>query len=216
MPAALQPPMHPTLPELARRFGNVPARRIRLDRYPADESDVEDLHAVEGRSYELVDGVLLEKEMGFQESAIAVEITTRLKNFIRGKSLGVIAGADGMMKLAPGLVRIPDASFVRKAQFPGGRIGYAPIPNIHPDLAVEVLSPSNTVEEMDEKLDDYFTAGATLVWLVEPDTRSVSVFTSADRAAAVRLTIADTLDGGAVLPGFTLPVADIFAELDSI
>ena len=45
MPAALQPPMHPTLPELARRFGNVPARRIRLDRYPADEGDVEDLHA---------------------------------------------------------------------------------------------------------------------------------------------------------------------------
>ena len=177
---------------------------------------MEDLHAAEGRSYELVDGVLLEKEMGFQESALAVEITTRLKNFVRGKSLGVIAGADGMMKLAPGLVRIPDASFVRKAQFPGGRIGEAAIPNLHPDLAVEVLSPSNTVEEMDEKLDDYFTAGATLVWLVEPDTRSVSVFTSADRATAVRLMIADTLDGGTVLPGFVLPVADIFAELDAI
>ena len=81
---------------------------------------------------------------------------------------------------------------------------------------MEVLSPSNTVEEMDEKLDDYFTAGATLVWLVEPDTRSVSVFTSADRATAVRLMIADTLDGGTVLPGFVLPVADIFAELDAI
>ena len=216
MPAALQPPMHPTLPELAHRFGNLPARRIRLDRYPADEADVEDLHILEGRSYELVDGVLLEKEMGFQESAIAMKIGRRLGNFIEGKHLGVIAGADGMMKLAPGLVRIPDASFVRKAQFPGGRIGDAPIPNIHPDLAVEVLSPNNTVEEMDEKLDDYFTAGATLVWLIEPETRSVSVFTSADRATAVRLTIADSLDGGGVLPGFALPIADIFAELDNI
>ena len=115
MPVALQPQMHPTLPELARRFGNVPARRIRLDRYPADETDVEDLHNSEDRLYELVDGVLLEKEMAYRESAIAVEIIYHLKAFVRGKSLGVIAGSDGMMRHAPGLIRIPDVSFVRKA-----------------------------------------------------------------------------------------------------
>ena len=216
MPVAMDPQSRPTLPELALRYGNLPARRVRLDRYPANEDDVEELHNTEGRIYELVDGVLLEKDMAFQESAIAVEITTHLKNFVRGKSIGVVAGADGMMKLAAGLVRIPDASFIRKAQFPGGRIAGTPIPNIHPDLAVEVLSPSNTDEEMDEKLQDYFASGTALVWLVEPDTRSVLVLTGPDRTTGIRLTVADTLDGGTVLPGFRLPVATLFAERDAL
>lgn len=216
MPAALQPPMHPTLPELARRYGNLPARRIRLDRYPADEDDVEELHNTEGRIYELVDGVLLEKEMGFQESMIAMKLGRMLGNFLDGKHLGVVAGADGMMKLAPGLVRIPDVSFVRKAQFPGARVANTPVPRLYPDLAVEVLSPSNTDEEMDEKLRDYFAGGTTLAWVVEPDTRSVLVLTGPDRTAGIRLTVADTLDGGTVLPGFRMPVATLFAELDAI
>ncbi len=216
MPAALQPPMHPTLPELARRYGNLPARRIRLDRYPADEDDVEELHNTEGRIYELVDGVLLEKEMGFQESMIAMKLGRMLGNFLDGKHLGVVAGADGMMKLAPGLVRIPDVSFVRKAQFPGARVANTPVPRLYPDLAVEVLSPSNTNEEMDEKLRDYFAGGTTLAWVVEPDTRSVLVLTGSDRTAGTRLTVADTLDGGTVLPGFRMSVATLFAELDAI
>ena len=216
MPVAAPAQAHPTLSELARRFGAMPARRIRLDRYPATEGDVEELESVDGRLYELIDGVLLEKDMAFRESVLAVEIARLLKNHVVGKGLGVVAGADGMMRLAPGLVRIPDASFIRKAQFPGGRVGDARVPAIHPDLAVEVISPGNTVEEMDEKLIDFFRAGTTLVWYVEPGTRSVLVFTGPDRAKATRLTVADTLDGGSVLPGFALPVAAIFAELDAI
>jgi Uma2 family endonuclease len=89
-----------------------------------------------------------------------------------------------------------------------------PVPSLHPDLAVEVLSRGNTDEEMDEKLRDYFASGATLVWLVDPDSRSVLVFTSPNRPAARRLSGADVLDGGPVLPGFALPVRDLFAELD--
>ncbi len=218
MPVAIAaaPQAHPTLSELARRYGNMPARRIRLDRYPATADDVDELWNTERRIYELVDGVLLEKEMAFRESMIAMKIGQELLNFIRGKSLGVVAGADGMMKLAPGLVRIPDCSFVRKAQFPGGRVSAIRVPSIHPDLAVEVLSPGNTDEEMDEKLRDFFAAGTTLVWLVEPDTRSVLVLTQADRATATRINVVDTLDGGSVLPGFALPVATLFDELDAI
>lgn len=216
MPVAMDPQTRPTLRDLALRYGNLPARRIRLDRYPADENDVEEFRNTERRIYELVDGVLLEKEMALLESAIAVEITTQLKIFVRGKSIGVVTGADGMMKLAPGLVRIPDAAFIRKAQFPGGRIGNTPIPSVYPDLAVEVLSPSNTDEEMDEKLRDYFASGTSLVWLVEPDTRSVLVLGGPDRTTGVRLTVAESLDGGTVLPGFSLSVALLFAELDAI
>ena len=216
MPAALQPPSHPTLTELARRYGDMPARRIRLDRYPADASEVDELWNKERRIYEHVDGVLIQKDSLFRDSVIAATIACELSNFICGKSLGFVAGGSGMMRLAPGLVRVPDASFIRKAQFPGGRVGRDPIPDIHPDLAIEVISPSNTVEEMDEKLRDYFASGTALVWYVEPDTRSVLVFTDPDRANAARLSVADTLDGGTVLPGFALPVAAIFAELDAL
>ena len=216
MPLAMDPQARPTLRELAQRYGNLPARRIRLDRYPADENDVEELRTAEGRIYELIEGVLLEKEMGYQESMIGMKLGRLLGNFIDGKHLGIVAGADGMMKLAPGLVRIPDVSFVRKEQFPGSRVSSIAAPNMHPDLAVEVLSPSNTDEEMDEKLRDYFASGTSLVWLVEPDTRSVLVLTGPDRSTATRLTVADNLDGGSVLPSFSLSVAVLFAELDAI
>ncbi len=216
MSVAMQTLMHPTLPELARRYGNLPARRIRLDRYPANEDDVEELRYSEGRIYELVEGVLLEKEMGFRESMIGMKLGRLLGNFIDGKHLGVVAGADGMMKLAPGLVRIPDVSFIRKEQFPGAKVANTAAPKIDPDLAVEVLSPSNTDEEIDEKLGDYFKSGTSLVWLVEPDTRSVLVLAGSDRSTGIRLTVADTLDGGTVLPGFSLSVAVLFAELDAI
>ena len=218
MNALLPPPvlLHPTLGELVRRFGNMPAQRIRFERIPATEFDVEELDSDEGRLYELVDSVLVEKVMALLESMIAVILSAEIFRFIKGKSLGIVTGADGMMRLAPGLIRIPDVAFIRKAQFPGGRVGTDPIPDIHPDLAVEVLSPSNTVEELDEKLIDYFRSGTELVWYVEPDSRSVLVFTDPDRANAVRLSVADTLDGGTVLPGFTLAVAALFAELDAI
>jgi Uma2 family endonuclease len=115
------------------------------------------------------------------------------------------------MRIAPGLVRIPDASFVNWDQFPERCIPLIPVPAIHPDLAVEVLSESNTKREMDEKLANYFEAGTSLVWYVDPESRSVRVYTSPEEFTTVPVT--GTLDGGTVLPGFTLPVADIFAEL---
>ena len=117
------------------------------------------------------------------------------------------------MQLAPGLVRIPDVSFCTGDQFPNRQVPLTPVPALHPDLAVEVLSGGNTTEEMDEKLRDYFASGATLVWLVNPFDRTALVFTSPDRAAARRLTATDTIDGGTVLPGFSVAVADFFANL---
>ena len=219
MTVLLSPPpvrLHPTLGELVRRFGDMPAQRIRLDRYPATEDDVAGVRNAERRMCELIDGMLLEKDIGFQESVIAGKIHRRIGNFVEDRRLGVVTVPDGMMRLAPGLIRIPDVAFVRKTQFPDGRVGPTAIPDIHPDLAVEVISSSNTVEEMDEKLRDYFASGTELVWYVEPDTRSVLVFTDPDRANAKRVSVADTLDGGAVLPGFFLPVAALFAELDAI
>ena len=81
-----------------------------------------------------------------------------------------------------------------------------------PDLTVEVLSVSNTGAEMKKKREDYFAVGVRLAWEVDPDTRTVNVYTSPDQVTVLHAS--DTLDGGAVLPGFTLPLRDLFAELD--
>ncbi|MFO0850919.1 MAG: Uma2 family endonuclease [Gemmataceae bacterium] len=203
-----------TMAEAVRRCGGVPWSRIRLHPYPATEADVDAIRRREGRRFELIDGILLEKDMGFQEGYLAAALIQFLREFVVPRKLGAVNGADGMMRLAAGLVRIPDVSFCRWDQFPNRQIQPTPVPNLHPDLAVEVLSGGNTVAEMDEKLRDYFASGATLVWLVDPADRTVLVFTSPDRRAARRLTVADTLDGGSLLPGFALPVRTLFAELD--
>lgn len=203
-----------TLAAVARRFGSIPLRRVRLHPYPATEDDVADIDAREGRRYELVDGFLVEKDMGYPSDFVAAILIRLLGNFVVPRKLGAVNGSSGMMKLAPGLVRIPDVSFCVWDQFPNRKVQMTPVPSLHPDLAVEVLSDGNTTEEMDEKLRDYFASGATLVWLVDPADRTVLVFTTPDRVAARRLTAADTLDGGTVLPGFAVPVADLFADLD--
>jgi Uma2 family endonuclease len=87
-----------------------------------------------------------------------------------------------------------------------------PIPQMAPDLVVEVLSPSNTPAEMARKRGEYFRSGVRLLWEIDPRTRTVRVYTS--ETAVGELSAADTLDGGAVLPGFTLPLAQLFDQLD--
>ncbi len=122
--------------------------------------------------------------------------------------MGIVLGANGMVRLAPGLVRIPDVSYFRRERIPDRRIPNVPFAEFAPDLAVEVLSPSNTTKEMSRKLNDYFKTGVRLVWYVDAETRTVEVFTAVDRSIILR--VADTLDGGEVLPGFTLRLSDLF------
>ena len=201
----------PTLPQLTRRFGAVPAHRIRLDRFPATEADVLHLHETEKRLFELVDGVLLEKPMGFQEGYLASWIATLLNNFVVPHDLGIVAGADAIMRIAPGLVRIPDVSFVSWDQLPSRHVPKTPIPEIYPDLAVEVLSESNSIREMQDKYQNYFNAGTRLVWEVDSSIRTVTVYTDPQTHRTLRGT--QKLRGGVVLPGFSISVQDIFAKL---
>ncbi len=115
-----------------------------------------------------------------------------------------------MYRLSRGLVRIPDVAFVSWSRIPDGQFPEEAIPDLVPDLAVEVISRGNTRKEMDEKLDEYFDKGVRLVWLVRPRTRVVDVYTSADKFA--RLTASSTIDGGDVLPGFSMVVADLLRK----
>lgn len=203
-----------TLAEMMDRLGNVPSERVRL--YPpigtATVADVERIHDKEGRSCELVEGVLVEKTMGMTESLLAVYLAGLLNEFVIPRNLGKVLGADGAMQIFAKLVRIPDVSFISWDRFPERKIPKQPIPIIAPNLAVEVLSKSNTLREMAIKRQEYFDAGVELVWEVDPKKRSIAVYTTVTDVSV--LTINDTLDGGTVLPGFQLPLKDLFAELD--
>ena len=203
-----------TLADVLHDLGDIPPFRVIMRPPPgtATEEDVVRMDAHENRLCELVDGILVEKGMGYRESLLAGLLVTILNTFVRPRNLGLVTGEAGMMRLLQGLVRIPDVAFIRWAALPGGKVPAAPVPKIVPDLVVEILSESNTAREMDRKLGEYFTTGTRLVWIVDPDPRTVAVYTTA--TDPVVLTESDTLTGGDALPGFTLPLRDFFAELD--
>jgi Uma2 family endonuclease len=202
-----------TLADLLDRLGGVPPERILMHPAPgtATVADLIELEERENRLCELVDGVLVEKTYGFLESRLAVVIATSLMKFTEPNDLGAVTVAGGPFQLRIGLVRIPDVAFASWDRFPGGEIPTDPVPDIAPDLAVEVLSPGNTPGEMSRKLREYLAAGVRLVWFIDPQARTVTVYTSPTRSRVIPST--GTLDGGKVLPGFEVPVASLFAKL---
>lgn len=214
MPRAVAPfPIDWTIANLLEELGGIDPARIRLVPLPgtATAKDVVAIEKRENRLYELIDGVLVEKVMGFKEAFLASVLVRWMGNFAEEHDLGIAVGADGMVKLFPDQVRIPDAAFFSWALLPGRVVPEHSVPELVPDLAVEVLSEGNTAAEMRRKLKEYFLAGTQLVWIVDPKARTVRVFTAPDESTLLRER--QTLDGGKVLPGFSLPLAQLFAQL---
>lgn len=206
-------PVHdpfPTAVEWWDALGRVPFERIVFDPLPctATEQDVVRLNDHEDRLCELIDGTLVEKTYGFDESVLEVRIAYLLMNHVIARKLGIVTGAGGPMRLFAGRVRIPDVAFVSFDRLPNRKSPGVPIPDLAPDLAVEVLSDRNTRREMENKLQEYFKAGTKLVWYVDFKTRSVEVYTSP--ANITRLSGGDVLGGGNVLPGFEVVVSTLF------
>jgi Uma2 family endonuclease len=199
-----------TAADLVRHFGDIPAERIRLVPTPgtATEEDVIAVENKENRLCELVDGVLVEKTMGLYESRLAVVLGSLLDDYTFANDLGVVYGADGTLKIMPGLVRIPDVSFVSWSRLPEQELPTVPIPHLIPDLAIEVLSAGNTRREMERKLHEYFSSGVRQVWLVDGKTRQFRVYTSEKRSRVYGE--GDTVPGGKLLPGFSLEVKAFF------
>lgn len=194
---------------------HVPPQRILMHPPPgtATEDDVIEIRRRSGRLCELVDGILVEKPMGYGESLLAAALIYFLHRYLDERPIGAVSGPDGMMKIVPPRVRIPDVAFVRWGRFPGRRPPQGrSVPIVAPDLAVEVLSETNTEEEMQQKLQEYFAGGTHLVWYIDPETRSARVFTSPDRHTVVDEQ--GVLDGADVLPGFQLRLGDIFARAE--
>jgi Uma2 family endonuclease len=130
--------------------------------------------------------------------------------YLKSHDLGKVIGADGMMRIFPTMVRIPDVAFISWSRYPKGKRRRGEIPVVVPDLVVEVLSKGNTPREMARKLDEYFRAGVNLVWYVDPRRRTVRVYTARDRSQLLHED--QVLDGGEVLPGFSLSIGEWFAE----
>ena len=207
-------PPYRTLADFLNRVGNIPLDRIRFDPAPgtATVQDVAEILSREGRACELVNGVLLEKTAGYRKSTLALFLSTLLNNFVLPRDLGFVSGADGTVELFPALVRVPDVAFISWNRLPEGRIPTAPVPAIVPELVVKVLSQSNTPGEMRVKRSEYFSAGVQIVWEIDPGSRTATVYTPS--APAATLQVGDALNGSDVLPGFRLPLADLFAFLD--
>ncbi len=201
-----------TMADLLDQLGGVSPTRIRARPWPgtATVDDVVEIERRENRLFELVDGALVEKVMGYGESGIASLLVIAIGNFIAQEDLGVVTGGDGMFRLPNHLVRIPDVAYVAWERFPNEQIPDDPVPQIVPDLAIEVLSSGNTPREMSRKLREYFHAGVRLVWFIDPKAKIATVYTSPTRAKVIDAN--GTLDGGKVLPGFSMPVAALFVK----
>jgi Uma2 family endonuclease len=201
------------LAEALERLGDIPPERIRWRPPPgtATEKDViAALDAPNKRLCELVDGILVEKPMGTRESLLSGVIVQKMWNFVTPDDLGVVLPADGALRLMPGLVRIPDVSFIPWGNIPGERFSDAALASYIPDLAVEVLSKTNTKKEIARKLREYFLTGTRLAWVIDPKTQTAKIYTAPDEVRSVGKN--GRLDGGVVLPGFSIAMADLLAR----
>jgi Uma2 family endonuclease len=167
----------------------------------------------DGHRYEIVNGELVDMgNSGALHGYLCSLILTALMGYVLPKKLGVILDSSTAFKLKSGNRRSPDISFFAKERLQGMTELPAGFLEGAPDLAVEVLSPGNTVEEIHDKLVEYFENGTRLVWVIHPNERYVLVYRSAQEPDRL-LKSSDVLDGEEVIPGFLLPVADLFQPL---
>ncbi len=164
--------------------------------------------------YELVDGQLVERHMGTESSEIALRIAFLITLFLRAHPLGRLFGSDASYQCFPDQpkkVRRADVGFIAFDRLPNGRApkGHC---RVAPDLAIEVISPNDTAEEIEAKIAEYLHAGVKLVWVVSPATRSVRIHRPRTApAGSISLLIeSDAITGEEVLPGFSCRVSEFF------
>jgi Uma2 family endonuclease len=158
---------------------------------------------------ELVKGVIVTMPPpSFYHGLCCIEIGSRLRNHAREHNAGFVVGNDSGVVVArnPDTVRGPDVAIFSRERLPEPpRKGY---PGVPPDLAVEILSPSDVFTRVQQKVQEYLNAGLRLVWILVPEDRSVAVFRAGKQSSV--LFNGETLVGEDVLPGFSCPVAELF------
>lgn len=157
---------------------------------------------------ELYDGRVVFKMPNFAHAVIQGKITQKLNNYLESSPVGMAAG-DANFRLWPDRKfqsRAPDVSFIRKERLPKDLHQYLPLA---PDLAIEILSPDDSFMKVMEKVDEYLQQGVKIVWIVIASTYEVLVCTSQGKHS-----VRDTLKAPELLPGFDLPISEIFAGLE--
>lgn len=159
------------------------------------------------RNFEYIAGEIVEVVSNNESSGAAATLIAYFGNYVLINKLGRITGADGGYVIN-GEDYMPDAAFMSYKRQPvrPKKVAYNPVA---PDLAIEVLSPGNMPKEIATKIVNYITAG-TVLWLADPDTKTIDVWIPGQQVR--RLRVGEFLEGGDVLPGFRLAIADIFED----
>lgn len=165
-----------------------------------------------GHKIELIDGRLTMAPAGFEHGNIGLFIGARIELYARQHKLGLAFDSSTGFWMKSGNLRSPDASFVSAARLKGLKRLPTGFFQGSPDLAVEIISPSDRAGDMHERLMDYFETDTRLAWIINPSERSALVYhgPTPDKV----LTLSQSLDGENILPGFSLPLADLFAMPD--
>lgn len=167
----------------------------------------------DGGRYELVNGELVDRgNSGMEHGNIGIFLGGALEFHARSQKLGVTCDSSTAFSMKTGNKRSPDISFVSKVRLQGIKRLPKRFFDGAPDLAVEILSPNNTVNEIHEKIVEYFENNARLVWVIHPDEQFVLVYHSPQPDKLLR--VGDSLDGENVVPGFILAIANLFTKLD--
>ncbi len=160
----------------------------------------------DGRKHELVDGEIRVSPAGLRHEAIVARLIVQLGGFVMARGLGQVFGSSAGFRLPSGNVRSPDVSFVAADRLPGDKVpeGFG---ELAPDLAVEVLSPTDDARAALDKVGEYLKSGVRLVWVIDPQTRRAAAYRS---LTSVReIDAQDELDGEDVIKGFRCSLADL-------
>lgn len=159
----------------------------------------------DGRKYELVDGHLRVSPAGYRHGRVTINLAVALGAYVKAHDLGDVLDSSTGFRLPGGNVRLPDLAFVARQRMAGAiPDGFSPIP---PDLAVEVLSPSDSPRHVLDKVGEYLAAGVKLVWVIEPRERRATVYRALTAVRAIAEN--DQLDGEDVVPGFSCTLKDL-------
>ena len=177
---------------------------------PQSDLTASNLAFEQAERFEVIDGEHAEREpMGAFETVLASWLCHLLNEFAVARKLG-LAVTEVLFTLdaARDLKRRPDVAFVAYARWPEPTIAREPAWHVAPDLAVEIVSPTNLAEEIDGKVTDYFQSGVRLVWVIYPHSARIYVYQSPTHVQVLQR--ADRLDGGGVLPGFEMTVERLY------
>ncbi len=165
-----------------------------------------------GNKYELVNGEIIMGPAGFEHGEIIMRLATALRVYAIQKKLGTVLDSSTGFWMKNGNCRSPDISFIKKDRLKGFKSLPKGFIEGAPDLAIEVLSPTDSIENTHAKITEYFDSGAKLVWIINPEDQTVHIYHS--KHPYKLLLPEDYIDGEDLIPGFSMKIAELFTEFE--